>query len=104
VVEMQAAFRERRDYVLDRIDAIPGVSAARPEGAFYAFVDVNGLEGSSLDIAKRLLSEYGVVAAPGSAFGAGGEGYLRFSFANSHDRLEAGLDRFEAMARAELGR
>ena len=104
VVEMQAAFRERRGYVLDRIDAIPGVSAARPEGAFYAFVDVNGLEGSSLDIAKRLLSEYGVVAAPGSAFGAGGEGYLRFSFANSRDRLEAGLDRFEAMARAELGR
>ena len=43
VVEMQAAFRERRGYVLDRIDAIPGVSAAWPEGAFYAFVDVNAV-------------------------------------------------------------
>jgi aspartate aminotransferase len=43
-----------------------------------------------------------VVAAPGSAFGAGGEGHIRFSFANSRDRLEAGLDRFESMVRDEL--
>jgi aspartate aminotransferase len=102
VREMKAAFRERRAYVVDRIDAIPGVSCARPEGAFYAFVDVSALDGSSMDVAKRLLDEYDVVAAPGSAFGAGGEGHIRFSFANSRDRLEAGLDRFESMVRDEL--
>jgi len=98
VAEMRAAFRDRRDYVLGRLDEIPAVSAARPEGAFYVFVDVSGLEDDSSDIAKRLLSEYGVVTAPGSAFGAGGEGHLRLSFANSRDRLAVGLDRFEAMA------
>jgi aspartate aminotransferase len=102
VQEMQAAFRERREYVVDRIDAISGVSCPRPEGAFYAFVDVSALDGSSMAVAKRLLDDYDVVAAPGSAFGAGGEAYLRFSFANSLDRLEAGFDRFEALVRAEL--
>jgi len=102
VQEMKAAFGERREYVLDRIDAIPGVSCPRPEGTFYVFVDVSALDGPSMDVAKRLLADYDLVAAPGSAFGAGGEGYLRFSFANSPDRLEAGFDRFEAMVRAEL--
>jgi len=99
--EMQAAFRDRRDFVVDRLADIPEISCAEPEGAFYAFVDVTTLEGSSMAIATRLLDEYGVVAAPGSAFGAGGEGHLRFSFANSRGRLATGLDRFEAMVRDE---
>jgi aspartate aminotransferase len=99
--EMQTAFRERRDFVVDRLGDIPGVSCAEPEGAFYVFVDVGALTGSSMEIAKRLLDEYGVVAAPGSAFGAGGEGHLRFSFASGLDRLAEGLDRFEAMVRNE---
>nr|WP_231751746.1 aminotransferase class I/II-fold pyridoxal phosphate-dependent enzyme [Halogeometricum sp. CBA1124] len=80
---------------------IPGVSMARPEGAFYAFVDVSDLPGTSMDVAERLLYEYDVVAAPGSAFGDAGEGYLRFSFANDGARIETGLARFEEMVRAE---
>ena len=103
VREMYDAFRERRDYVVERIEAIPGVSAPRPEGAFYAFLDVRELEGTSLEIAKRLLSEYGVVVAPGGGFGEAGEGHLRVSFANGLDRLELGFDRIEAMVRDELG-
>lgn len=103
VREMYEAFEERRDYVVERIDSIPGVSAPRPEGAFYAFLDVSALEGTSLEIAKRLLRDYGVVVAPGGGFGEAGEGYLRLSFANSLDRLEAGFDRIEAMVRNELG-
>jgi aspartate aminotransferase len=99
--EMLDAFRRRREFVFDRLDSLPVVSATRPEGAFYAFVDVSDLSGSSLDIAKRLLTEYSVVTAPGSAFGAGGEGFLRLSFANSIDRLELGLDRLESMIRPE---
>ncbi|RKD97757.1 pyridoxal phosphate-dependent aminotransferase [Halopiger aswanensis] len=100
--EMRAAFRERRDYVVDRLESIPHVSAAEPEGAFYAFIDVSAFDGSSAEIAKRLLYDYEVVAAPGTAFGAGGEGHLRLSFANDLARLETGLDRLEKMVQTEL--
>jgi aspartate aminotransferase len=103
VAEMQAAFRRRRDHVVDRLGDVPHVSVAEPRGAFYAFVDVRALEGSSMAVAKRLLDEYGVVAAPGVAFGEGGEGHLRFSFANDLDRIDAGIDRFAEMIRTELG-
>ena len=101
--EMKAAFRSRRDYVVDRIASIPRVSVAEPEGAFYAFVDVSDLEGSSADVAERLLYDYEVVTAPGEAFGDGGEGHLRLSFANDRDRLETGLDRLEGLVRTESG-
>ncbi|WP_415380581.1 pyridoxal phosphate-dependent aminotransferase [Halosimplex sp. TS25] len=101
VDEMKAAFRERREYVMDRIEDIPRISVARPDGAFYAFVDVSALDGSSSAVAERLLAEHGVVTAPGAAFGAGGEGHLRLSFANGLDRLELGLDRLEAMVAAD---
>ncbi|NGM67418.1 aminotransferase class I/II-fold pyridoxal phosphate-dependent enzyme [Natronolimnobius sp. AArcel1] len=101
--KMHAAFRERREFVISRLESIPHISVADPEGAFYAFVDVSALSGSSTEIAKRLLYDYGVVAAPGAAFGAGGEGHLRLSFANDHTRLELGLDRLETMVRDELG-
>ncbi|MCO8254283.1 pyridoxal phosphate-dependent aminotransferase [Haladaptatus sp. AB618] len=101
VREMYAAFRERRDYLTERVAEIPHISCPRPEGAFYAFLDVSELDGSSFDIAERLLSDYGVVTAPGGAFSAAGEGYLRLSFANSLDRIELGLDRIEALVRDE---
>ena len=110
VREMQEAFRERREYVLERIDDLPtvddlpAVSCSPPDGAFYAFLDVRALGGSSMELAKRLLYEYDVVTAPGSAFGAAGEGYLRLSFANGRDRLELGLDRIERLVRDELNR
>jgi aspartate aminotransferase len=100
VREMKAAFERRRDLVVDRLREIPGVSLTPPDGAFYAFVDVSALPESSMEVARRLLFEYDVVAAPGSAFGRSGEGHLRFSFANDADRLERGLDRFERMIRA----
>ncbi|MDL5363315.1 pyridoxal phosphate-dependent aminotransferase [Halalkalicoccus sp. NIPERK01] len=104
VREMRAAFERRRDAIVDRLREIPGVSTTRPEGAFYAFVDASDLSGSSMDVAKRLLFEYDVVAAPGSAFGEAGEGYLRFSFANDLGRIELGLERFERMVREGRGR
>jgi aspartate aminotransferase len=97
---MRTAFARRRDAVVDRLGEIPDVSVTRPEGAFYVFVDVSDLPGSSMDVAERLLFEYDTVAAPGSAFGRGGEGYLRFSYANDLARLDRGLDRFERMVRA----
>lgn len=100
---MREAFHDRRDLVVDRIDGMPGLSCPRPEGAFYAFVDVSALDGTSMAVAERLLKEYGVVVAPGEGFGDAGQGRVRISFANSMDRLETGLDRIERMARDELG-
>ncbi|PSP79277.1 aminotransferase class I/II [Halobacteriales archaeon QS_4_69_225] len=93
--EMYDAFRRRRDYVVDRVADIDGLSAPRPEGAFYAFLDPD-VEAESLPFAKYLLTDHGVVLAPGSGFGTAGEGRLRLSFANSMDRLEEGLDRIAA--------
>ena len=99
---MYEAFERRRDYVVDRLEAMPALSCVPPEGAFYAFVDANAFGEDSLSIAERLLREYGVVVAPGGGFGEAGRGYLRVSFANSMDRLESGLDGLEEMARTEL--
>ena len=95
VAEMKAAFAERRDIVADRLAAMDGVAAPRPEGAFYAFLNPEGYD-DSMALAKRLVREAGVVLAPGSGFGDAGAGKLRLSFANSMDRLEEGLDRLEA--------
>jgi aspartate aminotransferase len=92
---MGEAFAERREYVVDRIEGIDGLSAPRPEGAFYAFLDVREWEGTSLAVAESLLTDYGVVCAPGGGFGEAGEGFLRLSFANDLGRIEAGFDRIE---------
>ncbi|WP_266076031.1 pyridoxal phosphate-dependent aminotransferase [Haladaptatus caseinilyticus] len=99
--EMKNAFHKRRDFLVNRIEGIPHVSCPRPDGAFYAFLDVSELDGSCADVAERLLSEYSVVTAPGTAFGDAGEGYIRLSFANSMERLELGLDRLEEMVENE---
>lgn len=100
--EMHDAFRNRREYVIERIAGLPYLSAPSPDGAIYAFLDVSALPGSSTEIARRLLREYGVVTAPGSGFGEAGEGALRLSFATSLDRLEIAFDRIESMVEAEL--
>lgn len=102
VREMYDAFDERREYLVERVEDLPAVSCPRPEGAFYAFLDVSMLEGDSFEVAKRLLREYGVVTAPGNGFGEAGEGYLRISFANNLSELERGFDRIEEMLEAEL--
>lgn len=101
---MKRAFEYRRGYVVDRIEAIPGVSAPKPEGAFYAFVDVSEIAGdeTSFEVAKRLLREYDLVTAPGEGFGRAGAGHLRLSFANSEENLERGLDRLESFARDRI--
>ncbi len=89
---MYGAFERRRDLVVDLIADIDGLSAPRPEGAFYAFLDPD-VDADALAFAKYLLREHGVVLAPGSGFGAAGEGRLRLSFAAAEERLRTGLDR-----------
>ncbi len=93
-----AAFRERlrrsRDMVMAAIDRWPGARAARPAGAFYAFLQVEG-ETDSMALARRLVDEAGVGLAPGDAFGAGGAGGLRLCFASRPERVEEALARIE---------
>ena len=91
VEEMVATFATRRDVLVDGLNAIPGISCRRPDGALYAFPDVRALGLSSLELQEELLTEAGVACAPGTAFGRAGEGYLRLSYANSVENLEAAL-------------
>lgn len=94
-------YQERRNYSLDRIAEIPELDCAAPEGAFYLFCDAGSVEGTSMDVATRLLEEQGVSVTPGSAFGDAGEGYLRLSYATDMETLEAGFDRIERFLEQE---
>ena len=73
---------------------------AQPDGAFYAFVGVEGLT-DSLTLAKRLVTEHGVAVAPGIAFGDAGEGYLRICFAQSAERIERAMGRLREGLRTQ---
>ncbi len=100
VEAMVAEFRQRRDLVVDGLNAIPGITCKRPLGAFYVFPNVTGLGRSSKEIAARLLDEAGVAVLGGTAFGERGEGYLRLSYANSIPNIEKALERIGTFAAA----
>jgi aspartate/methionine/tyrosine aminotransferase len=100
VSAMVREFRKRRDVFVDGLNAISGIRCLRPHGAFYLFPNVSELGHSSKTIADRLLDEAGVAALPGTAFGSHGEGYLRFSFANSLSNIEAALERIRVFVNA----
>lgn len=96
VDEMLAEYGRRRDYVVKRLNSMPGVMCAKPAGAFYVFPDVTGLgKRDSATVASELLHEAGVALLPGSDFGSGGEGHLRISYVREMSVLEKGLDRIE---------
>jgi aspartate/methionine/tyrosine aminotransferase len=97
VERMAAAFRERRDVIVSGLGAIPGVSCVQPGGAFYAFPNVRELGMSAAALADLLLERAGVACLPGTAFGSYGEGYLRFSYANSVDNIRRALAAFETL-------
>jgi aspartate aminotransferase/aspartate/glutamate/aspartate-prephenate aminotransferase len=103
VRDMVSAFRERRDYVVDRLRSLDGVRCPMPEGAFYVYPDVSAFFGASTpggdtiedssDLCFYLLEEHHVALVPGTAFGV--DDGLRISYASSMDDLETGLDRIE---------
>jgi aspartate aminotransferase len=97
VDRMAAAFRERRDVIVSGLGAIPGVSCVQPGGAFYAFPNVRELGMSAATLADLMLERAGVACLPGTAFGSYGEGYLRFSYANSVDNIRVALAAFETL-------
>ena len=98
----RAEFIARRSLMVDGLNAIPGVSCAMPHGAFYAFPNVTSFGCSSAQIADHLLYDAGVCGLAGTAFGSLGEGYLRFSYANSRENLALALERVaESLAKLE---
>jgi aspartate aminotransferase len=93
VERMVAAFDERRKVILERLNALPGFRCVRPGGAFYAFPNITGTGYSSRQLQDQLLNEAGVALVSGTSFGDQGEGYIRFSYANSIANIEEAIDR-----------
>ena len=102
VDKMNREFMRRRDYFAERINQIKGFSCRVPKGAFYMFPNITKTGWPSKKLADALLDEAGVAALSGTAFGAFGEGYLRFSIANSMDNIKKALDRVEEWVNKKL--
>jgi aspartate/methionine/tyrosine aminotransferase len=102
VSAMLEKFRQRREVIVDGLNRIRGFYCLKPRGAFYAFPNIRETGKGSRELADALLNEAGVACLSGTAFGRQGEGYLRFSFANSVENIRKALDRIDAWARKNL--
>jgi aspartate/methionine/tyrosine aminotransferase len=100
VEDMRQAFQRRTGLLHHGLNALPGVTCAAPTGAFYAFCNITGTQLTSADLQSRLLEDYGVAVISGTSFGQMGEGYLRFSCANSDEAIMSALARFDTCLRA----
>jgi len=102
VTKMCAEFKRRRDYMVERLNRIKGFSCRLPKGAFYVFPNIAKTGWPSKKLADALLEQAGVAGLSGTAFGAFGEGYLRFSVANSMENIQKALDRIEEWTKKNL--
>lgn len=93
VKKMGDEFRRRRDVIVKGLNKIPGFHCLTPEGAFYAFPNITGTGMKSKPLANLLLDKAGVACLAGTDFGSYGEGYIRFSYANSVENIRIALDR-----------
>jgi aspartate aminotransferase len=93
VAKMVEEFRRRRDAFCAALNTLPGFRCPIPGGAFYAFPNIQGTGWKSKDLADALLQKAGVACLSGTAFGAYGDGYLRFSIANSYEKLMDAVER-----------
>jgi aspartate/methionine/tyrosine aminotransferase len=91
LLAMVEEFRRRRDVIVAGLNALPGVRCHVPHGAFYVFPNITGTGMKSAELAKLLLEEAGVACLSGTSFGAHGEGFLRFSYANSLENIRVAL-------------
>ncbi|PKK83552.1 MAG: aspartate aminotransferase [candidate division Zixibacteria bacterium HGW-Zixibacteria-1] len=91
--KMVAEFKKRRDVIVDGLNGIDGITCRRPLGAFYVFPNIKALGKTSKQMEELLLEEYGVAALAGTSFGKYGEGYLRFSYANSVENIKKAIAR-----------
>jgi len=102
VDKMNKAFLERRDFFIERVNKIKGFSCRSPHGAFYTFPNITKTGWPSKKLADAILEEAGVAALSGTAFGSFGEGYLRFSIANSIENIAKALDRIDEWTKHRL--
>ncbi len=102
VEKMRREFLRRRDLFVERINRIPGFSCRAPKGAFYCFPNISGTGRTAKQLADALLEEAGVACLAGTAFGEYGEGYLRFSIANSYENINKALDKVERWTKERL--
>ncbi len=93
VTAMIAEFKARRQIIIDELNRMDGVTCRSPRGAFYAFPNVSAIEPESKRLADFLLEEGGVACLAGTSFGAGGRGFLRFSYANNQENIREGMRR-----------
>jgi len=93
VDKMNKAFDERRKVIVDSLNAVPGFRCVMPKGAFYAFPNIAGTGLGAKDLQNLLLDKAGVATVAGTSFGAEGEGYIRFSYANSLGNIRKAIDR-----------
>ena len=97
MAQMMRQFGQRRSIIVDRLNAMPGFRCADAAGAFYAFPNIEGTGLKAREAQDKFLNEAGVATIAGTSFGKWGEGYLRFSYANSIENIETALDRIEAL-------
>ena len=96
VQKMVAEYQRRRDYAVQAINAIDGISCLCPKGAFYIFINCKQLGKTSAELSQYFLEQAKVALVPGDVFGPGGEGYLRMSFAASYESIVEGCERLKA--------
>jgi aspartate aminotransferase len=99
--KMVAEYERRRDITVDGLNRLPRIHCLKPQGAFYAFPNIQKTNKSSEEIANLML-DGGVAVLPGSAFGSYGEGYLRVVFANSAENIKRALERMEKVLKKLL--
>jgi aspartate aminotransferase len=92
LLEMTQIFQKRRDAIVKGLNTVPGFSCKTPSGAFYAWPNISETGMTSQELASLLLQKTGVACLPGTAFGSGGEGYLRFSYASSLETISEAMN------------
>lgn len=97
VEEMCRQYERRRNILVEGLNQVQGFSCIMPGGAFYAFPNVKSFGIPSQELAVKILDQVQVLATPGSAFGQGGEGFLRFSYASSEEAIREGIQRLKNM-------
>jgi aspartate aminotransferase len=97
VDDVVVEFKKRRDFIVDALNDIPGFKCHKPLGAFYVFPNITATGMDSRTLADKILYEAGVACLSGTSFGKYGEGYLRFSYANSIENIAEGMKRIKAL-------
>jgi aspartate/methionine/tyrosine aminotransferase len=98
---MVAAFDERRQVIVPLLNELPGVTCRDPGGAFYVFPNVTGTGMDAKALQNKMLETAGVATVAGTSFGIHGEGYIRFSYANSVDNIREAIERVGVLLRSE---